>query len=171
MEDDDETPVASPLEDDGTAYRRGTLIHRLLQLLGCGLSVGEQADFVKKNMQKEKDLSLKAKESIEKEVLDLLSSKEFAFIFDGDSRAEVPIMGEVDGKIISGQIDRLIVKDDKVYVIDFKTNRPAVLDREKVYPQYVTQLDIYKKLLGRIYPSKQIETYILWTNVLKLMKI
>ena len=171
MEDDDETPVASPLEDDGTAYRRGTLIHRLLQLLGCGLSVGEQADFVKKYLQKEKDLSLKAKESIEKEVLDLLSSKEFAFIFDGDSRAEVPIMGEVDGKIISGQIDRLIVKDDKVYVIDFKTNRPAVLDREKVYPQYVTQLDIYKKLLGRIYPSKQIETYILWTNVLKLMKI
>ena len=39
--------------------------------------------------------------------------------------AEVPIIGEVDGKIISAKVDRLIVTADKVLVVDYKTNRPA----------------------------------------------
>ena len=82
-------------------------------------------------------------------------------------------MGISDGKFISGQIDRLIVdeKEKKVIVVDFKTNRPAASNINDVPQAYITQLAVYKNLMKQIYKDMDIETYILWTNTLKLMKI
>jgi len=171
MEDTDDTPASSPLEDNGFCYKRGTIIHKLLQMLPSQSSIEMQEKLIKNYLKKQNDLSEKYKQDIEKEVLNVLQDKSFSFIFSENSRPEVPIMGEVDGKIISGQIDRLVIEKDKVVVVDFKTNRPAASKREDVLSAYVTQLHIYQKLLSRIYPNKEIETYILWTNTLKLMKI
>jgi ATP-dependent exoDNAse (exonuclease V) beta subunit len=36
---------------------------------------------------------------------------------------------------------------------------------------YKRQLKAYKQLAEKIYPDKQVETYILWTNTAKLMPI
>ena len=120
---------------------------------------------------KQSDLSDNYRQNIAGEVLELLDNEELSFIFGENSRAEVPVMGEVEGKIISGQIDRLIVFDDRVVIVDFKTNRPAADERAEVPNQYVQQMEIYRKLLEKVYEGKRIETYILWTNTLKLMKI
>ena len=92
-------------------------------------------------------------------------------IFSENSAAEVPIMGEVDGKIVSSKIDRLVITDDKVIVVDYKTNRPAASDIKDVPNVYIKQLSIYKKLLQKIYPNKEIETYLLWTNTCNMMKV
>ncbi|HCU59343.1 MAG TPA: double-strand break repair helicase AddA [Alphaproteobacteria bacterium] len=171
MEDLDDAAASSPLEDEGFCYRRGTIIHKLLQMLPQYVSKDERKMFVQGYLSKQNDLSEGYKKDIENEVLKVLGDADFAFIFEGNSRAEVPLMGEVDGKIISGQVDRLIVQDDKVIVVDFKTNRPAASKREDVAQAYVKQMDVYKKLLEQVYQGKTVETYILWTNVLKLMKI
>ena len=92
-------------------------------------------------------------------------------IFSGNSVAEVPIMGEIDGKIISSKIDRLVITDDKVIIVDYKTNRPAALKIEDVPDMYINQLNTYKKLLQQIYKDKEIETYLLWTNTCNMMKV
>lgn len=171
MEDLDDTPAASPLENDGFCYRRGIIIHKLLQMLPQYVSKDERKMFVQSFLSRQNDLSENEKKTIETEVLNVLENSNFAFIFGVNSRAEVPLMGEVEGKIISGQIDRLVVEDKKVTIVDFKTNRPAALRREDVPQAYVKQMEIYRKLLQKVYPDKTVETYILWTNVLKLMKI
>ena len=80
-------------------------------------------------------------------------------------------MGEVDGRIISGQIDRLVITTDKVMIVDYKTNRPAAKSLEQVPSGYLKQLRAYKKLAAQIYPDKKIETYILWTNTAQMMEI
>lgn len=171
MQQNDCEPVASPLCDNGFYYKRGTLIHKLLELLENCPDISSAEKLIDAYFSKQKDVSAAFYQDIKTEILNLYVVPEFSFLFSADARAEVPVMGMVDGQIVSGQIDRLVVMKEKVLIVDFKTNRPAADTYENVPPAYVKQLEIYRKLLSRIYPQKQIETYILWTNTLKLMKI
>ena len=80
-------------------------------------------------------------------------------------------MGEVEGKIVSAQIDRLVVREKDILIVDFKTNRPAARTPGDVQGIYVKQLASYKSLLERIYPRKQVKTFILWTDTAQIMQI
>ena len=100
-----------------------------------------------------------------------MKNPDFSEIFGKDSRAEVPIIGEAGGKIISAQLDRLIILPQKIMIVDFKTNRPAAKSLEQTPSNYVKQLEAYAELLQKIYPDKVVETYILWTNETRLMRV
>ena len=110
-------------------------------------------------------------ERIKNEVLRLLNDERFSAVFGKNSKAEVPVMGLADGRIISGQIDRLVVEDDRVMIVDFKTNRPAASSQDEVPSGYLKQLKAYKALVEKIYPGRRAETYILWTDTACLMPI
>ena len=92
-------------------------------------------------------------------------------IFSNQSMPEVPIIGEVEGRIISAKVDRLVIQKDKVTIVDYKTNRPAAKNISEVPEVYLKQLHTYKELLQKIYPDKLVETYILWTNTCNMMKV
>lgn len=169
-ETDEEPDSASPLADNEKFYRRGTLIHRLLQFLPR--NSGNQEDAVDIYLQKYATaFSVAECQQIKSEVMRLINNAEFTDIFGSYSRAEVPIMGTVGGKIISAQVDRLVVLPDKIKIVDFKTNRPAARSVAETPPQYLNQLKTYAELVALIYPDKPIETYILWTNETRLMRI
>lgn len=167
---DDETEItASPLEENGNFYKRGTVIHKLLQYIST-IPVSQRLSaallFLKKELP---EFSPKEREKIADEVLRLCET--YAEIFIEDSMAEVPIIGEVEGKIISAKIDRLVVTSDKVIIIDYKTNRPAARNLSEVPDIYKKQLQTYKILIEKIYPGRNIETFLLWTNTCNLMKV
>ncbi|MBQ9034508.1 MAG: double-strand break repair helicase AddA [Alphaproteobacteria bacterium] len=169
-ETEDEVDSASPLAVNGNYYRRGTIIHKLLQYLPQ--TKGDKQAIMQKFLQRHATgISESEQQQIIKEVLNLLNDERYAVIFGSKSRAEVPIMGEVDGKIISAQLDRLVVLDDKVIIVDFKTNRPAASNLEETPPAYKKQLTAYTELVQRIYPHHKTEAYILWTNVPRLMQV
>lgn len=168
--DEEDTDSVSPLADSGVFYRRGILIHKLLQFLPQN-SENKAAllrDYLTKNAV---DFNEQQKLQIEREVLSLLNNSELAEIFGENSRAEVPIMGEVEGKIISAQLDRLVVLPQKIMIVDFKTNRPAAKTVEDTPDSYIKQLEVYAKLVQKIYPEKAVESYILWTNETRLMRV
>lgn len=169
-EDEEEADSSSPLAEDGDFYRRGTLIHRLLQFLPQASEEQENVidEFLRKNAA---DFSPAQQFQIKKEVLALLKNPEFSDIFGCCSQAEVPVIGEVGGKIISAQIDRLVLLPHKIMIVDFKTNRPAARTLEQVPVAYISQLNNYAELLKRIYPQKDVESYILWTNEARLMRV
>ena len=168
-EEQDEDSV-SPLLENGNFYRRGILIHKLLQFLPQSRENRGNllSEYLNKNAE---DFSGQQKQQIKQEVLALLDNPEFAEIFGENSRAEVPVIGESGGKIISAQLDRLIILPQKIMILDFKTNRPAAKDLASTSPAYVKQLGIYAELLRKIYPDKPVETYILWTNETRLMRV
>lgn len=168
----DEEIALSPIENrDDYRYKRGTLIHKILQFIG-EIALQNRKDKIQEFLHKNAtDLSEKQRQSIVNEVLKLLSDEKFARLFGKNSKAEVAIMGEVNGKIISAQIDRLVVDENKVIIVDYKTNRPAADNLENVPEAYLKQLKSYADLIKEIYPDKEIEAYILWTNIAKLMKI
>jgi ATP-dependent helicase/nuclease subunit A len=168
--EEDDTDSKSPLEDSGNFYRRGTLIHKLLQFLPQ--TAGDKAQIIGEYLAKNAaDFSLAQRQQICNEVLTLLHNPDFAVIFGEHSRAEVPIIGESNGKIVSAQLDRLIILPEKIMIVDFKTNRPAAANVATTPDVYKKQLATYADLIAKIYGNLPIETYILWTNETRLMRV
>ena len=85
-----------------------------------------------------------------------------------DSQAEVSI-GSIsqNGQRITERIDRLVVRDNDILVLDYKTdwNVPDALNAE--HP-HVMQLAGYARRLGQAYGGKTIRAAILWTSLPRL---
>ncbi|BCX49288.1 ATP-dependent DNA helicase UvrD [Haloferula helveola] len=80
---------------------------------------------------------------------------------------EQPVECLLDGKWMSGIIDRLHVLDGrrKLEVIDFKTD--AVESPEELRERYQGQMEAYRKALAMIYPDAEIECLLLSTKLRK----
>ena len=171
VSEDEDFAVSPVTQKEEYRYKRGLLIHKILQFIeNIPENSREQKikEFLRKNDPKMSDFVI---DNMKDEILNLLNNEDFSFIFEKGAKTEVPVMGEVEGKIVSAQIDRLIIKGDKVIIVDYKTNRPAAENMEDVPNIYKKQLETYSKLLEKIYLGKVVEAYILWTNTAVLMKI
>ena len=87
----------------------------------------------------------------------------------------MPVYGTITIKGVThkvrGEIDRLIIADDTVHIIDFKTNR-SVPDQPTNVPKiYMRQLALYRALLMPMFPDKHIKASLLWTNGPVLMPL
>lgn len=170
------SPVQSPLERDKTSpFWRGSLIHKILQILPD--IPFENQEKILKNYLQQVSLKLPPAEQnkIAQEVMAVLTHKNYAPIFSPPSQAEVPIVGEVilgESKIaISGQIDRLLVTEKDVWVVDYKTNRPPPSDLEKVPEDYLYQMATYSALTKKLYPEHTIHCILLWTHTASWMEL
>jgi ATP-dependent helicase/nuclease subunit A len=167
-----EPPASSPLATGGRdRFKRGLLVHRLLQSLP-ELPAGEREDIARRFLSlPTHGLSIEEQGEIRNETLAVLGHPDFAAIFGPGSQAEVPLVGLVEGHVLSGQIDRLVVEKDRVLVVDFKTLRPPPATEAEVAPLYLRQLALYQAALGEIYPGRQIRCALLWTEGPRLMPI
>ena len=171
-----EPPSRSPLgPDSGARFRRGLLIHRLLQSLP-DLAPADRAAAASAFLASPlHDLASSQQEEILAEVLRVLETPELAPLFGPGSRAEVPLAGLVETamgpKAITGQVDRLLIKRDAISLVDFKSQRPAPAEPEDVPIFYLKQMAAYRALLQRIYPGRAIRSYLLWTDGPRLMQL
>jgi ATP-dependent helicase/nuclease subunit A len=169
---DEAPPVRSPLgDDDGTRFRRGRLIHRLLQTLP-ELPVARRAAAGQRFLgQAHHGLADGDAEALLAETLRVMADPRFAALFAPGSQAEVPLVGRLGATVVSGQIDRLAVSADRVLILDYKTNRPPPSQVEDVAPVYLRQLATYRALVRRIYPNHTVEAALLWTDGPALMTV
>ena len=171
-----QVPSPSPLSAVGGLgrFRRGDLIHRLLQILP-DLPGPARADGARSLLARERDLSDAQRAEMTAAALSVLEDERFAEVFGPGSRAEVAIAGSA-AKLppslkISGRIDRLVVLPDRVLVADFKTNRPSPARIEDADPAYLRQMAIYAAVLGEVFPDRPIQAALIWTDGPKLMPI
>jgi ATP-dependent helicase/nuclease subunit A len=101
----------------------------------------------------------------------VLDDPESAPLFAPGSAAEVPVVGLLDGRALSGQIDRLVVTDDAVLIVDYKTMRPVPASEGEIPAAYLDQLAAYRMAVAAIYPTKQVRCALLWTDGPRLMPI
>ncbi|MEX2449736.1 MAG: double-strand break repair helicase AddA [Rhodospirillales bacterium] len=169
---DAEPPVFSPLgEDDGARFKRGLIVHALLQTLP-DLKPTQRAGAAKTFLAETRHaLSPQEQADIAQETLRVIEHSDFAFLFGADSLAEVPLVAEIDGTVISGQIDRLVVTPDRIDVVDYKTNRPPPETAAGIAALYLKQLAAYRAALGRIYPGRIVACHLLWTDGPTLMSV
>ncbi len=166
-------PVLSPLSPgamlrDNPALRRGTAVHRLLQILP-DMEPARRADAAHAWMKRH---AADQPESLADDVMRILDNPDFAKLFDPGSLAEVPVTGLTpQGRIVSGQIDRLIVTDSEVWVVDYKTNRQPPESPAAIPDAYRRQMDAYAQVLAQIYPGKAVRLFLLWTAGPSMMDV
>ncbi|PLX37736.1 MAG: double-strand break repair helicase AddA [Hyphomicrobiales bacterium] len=161
---------------DAPALERGRVAHRLLELLPGLEESRQQAAGRRFLAHARSSLDEGARAALLDELLGVLRHPEFAPVFSAEGRAEVSIAGTLPGPdgtpvALSGQIDRLIVTDDAVLIVDYKTNRPVPESLDEVPAAYVTQLALYRAVLAGLYPGRDIRAALLWTAGPRLTEI
>jgi ATP-dependent helicase/nuclease subunit A len=158
------------------ALERGRIVHRLMQSLP-DIAPDRRAEACAHFLTRAaaKDFSAAEKEEITKQVTAILDDQRFAEIFLPNSRAEVPIVGQISRSGaeplgIAGQVDRLCVGSDSVLIADYKTDGVVPRNLEDV-PHYVTQLALYRAVLARLYPDKSVRAALVFTSGPVLMEI
>ena len=164
----EEPPVMSPLgKDDGQRFQRGLLVHRLLQSLPEMPLKDREAAGRAFLGRPSLGLTAEACEEILSETLAVINHPDHAGLFGPGSLAEVPVTGVLgtgaDSTVLTGQIDRLLVTDNAVTIIDYKTNRPPPATEDAVSPVYLRQMAGYRELLKVVYPDHPVCALLLWT--------
>jgi len=162
-------PASWPLE-------RGRLVHRLLELLP-DLPDAERLPAAEAYLARalQPEFARRLPQLLE-EVSAILEAPEFEALFSATARAEVPLVGTIrasDGTEveISGQVDRLVVEDNRVVIVDYKTNLHPPATVAEIPLEYRAQLCVYREMLKRIYPGREISAVLLWTAAPALMEI
>lgn len=173
---EDEPAVKSPLEGDNTQrFARGIILHRLLEMLPALPRAKWQAAMASYLARPAFALGERQQSDYAAEIMAVLDHPDFADIFGPQARAEVPLVGLAgsgdDAVVLSGQVDRLLVRGDDVLVVDYKTNRPPPVDVADVPVIYRKQMAAYVAVLRRIYPGKTVKCALLWTDALRLMPL
>jgi ATP-dependent helicase/nuclease subunit A len=171
--DGDEPVVRSPLAeaDGGQRWQRGKLIHRLLQTLP-DLPGPERGKAMMRFLKRPGwGLETKDQLAIANEVSDILDHPGLTGLFGPGARAEVPLVGRIGDRVISGRVDRLVVSETEVLVVDYKTNRRPPGLSEDIPDLYVRQMAAYRLALACIYPRHRIRCILVWTDGPALMEI
>jgi ATP-dependent helicase/nuclease subunit A len=162
----------SPLTGGGRdRFKRGLLIHRLLQILPE--LPPDRRDAAARRFLALPTHALPAAEQddIRLRTLALLSRPDFAPLFGPGSLAEVPVAGLFGDQALSGQIDRLVVAAGHVLIVDYKTLRLPPATEEEVPQLYLRQLALYRAALARVYPGREIRCALLFTEAPLLLPI
>jgi ATP-dependent helicase/nuclease subunit A len=141
--------------------QRGSLIHRLLQSLP-DLPADQRAAAAARFLGRSAwGLPYAEQAEIATEVARVMDDPTFTPLFGPDSRAEVPLIGQLGGRVVSGRVDRLVVRADSVLVVDYKTDR---LPPAEPPPAYLRQMAAYRGVLACLYPTKAVRCALLWTD-------
>ncbi len=169
-------PAPSPLAETGGLgrFRRGDVIHRLLQLLPDIAPEGRRAAAVKL-LAREPDLTDAHRAEMAQAAFGVLDDARFSEVFGPGSRAEAAIAGTARGLpaglAVSGRVDRLLVTPERVLVVDYKTNRPAPASIEAADHAYRVQMAVYVAVLREVFPGRPVEAALVWTDGPKLMAV
>ncbi|MEM1052640.1 MAG: double-strand break repair helicase AddA [Pseudomonadota bacterium] len=162
-------PLAPELAKN--AARRGTLIHALLERLPDVPTNERHAAGISWLERRARDLDASMREEMLDSVLKVLESSDFLEIFSPQALAEVPLTAQVNGVVIAGAVDRLLVTDKEITVVDYKTTRRPPRTLHEVPKSTLTQMAAYVAALQAIYPDRVIRAAILYTHAPILLDI
>jgi len=159
--------VASPPGDDPQrrqAAARGIAMHALFERLPAVPPDDRRARALDWLARQSDFADDDARAAIADAVLAIIADPRWADLFGPDALAEVPVAALVGDTMIAGTVDRLLIRPDRVRIVDFKTTRRPPADAGAVPMAYVRQMAAYRAALGIIYPGRRIEAALLYTE-------
>lgn len=156
-------PASSAVGADSLARKRGDWLHQLLQVLPSS----DQPLDVKalQSWLRYQSVPEALQDGLIEEAMRLWSHADYRWLFAPNSRAEVAVQGRVmwegQPRLMRGHIDRLVVEETRLVIVDYKTRAGGA---EAEMPRaYAYQLASYAALLAPSYPDKRIEAALLYT--------
>ena len=171
----DDGPVLAPGDSERAwRLRRGRLIHDLLDQLSHMPEPARDAG-LDRALERQADLTEARREEVRKTVLKTLQDPVMGEVFAPGGRSEASIVGRgtgwPEGTIINGRIDRLVMTERSVLIVDIKTDRPPPRDESGVPPAYYEQMATYANVLEAAWPDREVRCAIVWTDGPRLMML
>ena len=110
-------------------------------------------------------------ETIADHALEVINHPDHIAFFSAQALAEAPIAAVVNGLVIAGTVDRLLVTGSVVHVLDFKTGRLVPDTADEVPLAHIRQMAAYVAALGVIFPGRAVHASLLYTNGPRLIEI
>ncbi len=155
-----------PLESSGdqSALQRGVLIHQLLERLP-DVDPAERSELAKAWLKRQApDIAGNVRDEMIANAIGVLSDARLAEIFSPNALAETPLTALVGNQVIAGKVDRLLVEEKRVTVVDYKTSRRPPRSEEDIPVGVMRQMAAYALALERIYPNREIRVAVLYTQ-------
>ncbi len=163
------TPTGKSLIISGTqreAFRWGEIYHYALSKIKkvdkktLLKIIHSSIDITKKIYGRSKREQEEIGERLNHFLKDILTDKDLQFIFYTNSkvnvRIEMPIYFKNNRTEISGRIDRLLIKNNSIEIIDYKKG-----EKDK---KYIKQMKYYRTGISKVYPNKEIKCYFIWLD-------
>jgi ATP-dependent helicase/nuclease subunit A len=162
---------APPSDAMRAAALRGIWIHQLLERLPA-VEVSARAEVADRWLLRSAGVADSAvREEMVARVCCILSDPQFAALFGPGSLAETPLAATLaDGRVIAGTVDRILIEESRVSVIDFKTGQVPATDAE-IPNSHRAQMSAYAEALRVIFPGRAIRTSLLYTAGPKLIEL
>ncbi|MEO6580251.1 MAG: double-strand break repair helicase AddA [Sphingomicrobium sp.] len=169
---EDGTAFPPPKPGEMEAARRGTLLHSLFERLPAVAPDNRRAAaerWLERSAGVE-DASVRS--AFAATVCEIIGDARFSDIFGPDSLPEAPIAAVLeDGRVIAGTVDRLLVTDALVRVIDFKTGFRVPAGEAEIPLGHRNQMNAYAAALAVIVPGRRIEAELLYTSGPKIITL
>ncbi|GMR15975.1 MAG: double-strand break repair helicase AddA [Gammaproteobacteria bacterium] len=145
---------------------RGIIMHQMLNYLSCS-PTNKLSQFYSANI---KETHITELENWWQECQNIIKNKSFSNYFDPSCYDsfynEVPIQFKDGDKLVYGIIDRLIIKDNNVTIIDYKTH-PYVSNEniKNIAQTYEGQMQLYQKGVQLLWPEYNVTSTLLFTAI------
>ncbi|MBE0578079.1 double-strand break repair helicase AddA [Devosia sp.] len=164
--------LAEQVRDADAARKEGIALHALLQHLGR-VAPALWPEVVPKALLVLLPDAPASHAALGAKAISILTRPELAALFGPGSRAEVPFLVDAvrDGEDIrlAGRIDRLVIDESGVMVVDYKSDASVPGGPGDVPGNYLTQLGLYALVAGQLFPGRTVRAGILWTRLESLM--
>ncbi|MDP8912763.1 MAG: PD-(D/E)XK nuclease family protein, partial [Pseudomonadota bacterium] len=161
-EDDVANPPPGP--EMRAAAERGRLLHQLFERLPDvpPEERSDRADSWLRHSAGVEDENLRR--SLVADACRIIADPDYSDIFTPEALAEAPIAAVTpDGSVITGTVDRLLVADRAVRLVDFKTGRAVPASPVDIPVSHLRQMAAYHAALEVIFPDRRIEAALLYT--------
>ncbi len=157
-----DAPPAQAMRD---AAERGRLIHALFERLPP-VAPAEREAVAGRWLEASGGVAdVAIRRTIVRQVCGVLADPALTELFGPTALAEAPITAVVDdGLVVSGTVDRLLVEDARVRLVDYKTGRRAPTCLDEVPPYHLRQMAAYAAALCVIFPGRRIDAMLLYTS-------
>ena len=173
-EDHDPGDVNSLAEARTDKQRRGIVIHRMLERI----TQGNARSAIEKGLRQEFSEWPAAMEfnAWWREACDVVDSPAFSDFFDPacyeEARNEIPILYGDGNREIYGVIDRLVVREQEVVLIDYKTHANATADNIVTLARdFTEQMRQYGAGASHLWPQKKLRLLLLFTACGRIVEI
>ncbi len=160
---------APPTPEMRAAAERGRLIHALFERLPQ-MPPDSRAIAADRWLERSAglgDAALRAE--ICRAVLSVLDHPDCQHLFGPEGLSEVPVAGVVEGVVISGTVDRLIIGPGTVDIVDFKTGRRVPSGPDAVPDSYKRQMAAYAAVLRGVFTGHEVRSALLYSSGPKLI--
>jgi ATP-dependent helicase/nuclease subunit A len=169
-------PAVTPESGDADGRERGIAIHRMLDFISRAPAAAPATlpPQLANGLGREADAP--ELQNWWQEALLTCRHPDFAMLFDPQhyvrARNEVPLQYLQQGQLVYGIIDRLVICEDALLVIDYKTHRRAAPDTlDELASGYREQMQLYSAGVAQLWPELAVKPYLLFTACNALVEV